>query len=146
MIILRNFDFANKYFYFEKRMECETNSVNTIDGWYKIINDKLTALLVLNNNLYFIFDSIKYFIKDDFMVVLEKNDSSKSFVFNLMDGETTIVSFKYHLSREIINVEPFGYLDDEDFKWEEFIRNIINDENKKKNFINNLMELKSNSE
>ena len=49
------------------------------------------------------------------------------------------MSFLEYSSDDFLNISPFEYLDQEDFEWGGFIKKIINDENRKKTFIANLM-------
>lgn len=135
MILLRNFDYANKYFDYVTKVEMENNKVDKINGWYKFINGILVALLVLDNKLYYLYDSDKYLLTNNFKVVLEKNDLLNKCVFNIFDNQKKLISYSYNLPDQTINITPFEYIDDEDFKWEEFVEKIINNDSRRNDFI-----------
>ncbi|QKX05388.1 hypothetical protein HN014_10835 [Aquimarina sp. TRL1] len=142
MILLKNFDFAKKYFDFEMQIEKELENIDVINGWYKIIDSILTGVLVQKNKLYFLYGSDKYHITKDHNIVLKKTDSSKNIkTLILFDKKNKIVSYSYTDFEENLYPTPFDYIDDEDSKWEYFIEKIINDEERKNNFISNLMEI-----
>ncbi|MNL72093.1 hypothetical protein D3C87_1973470 [compost metagenome] len=57
---------------------------------------------------------------------------------NLINGNDICVRFTYPLPDLRVNVSPFEYIDEEDFNWGEFIAKVINDQERKRNFIANL--------
>lgn len=138
MILLRNFDFANKYFDYESKTEGENTSNPKICGWYKYINGLLSGLLVLDNNLYFVYEHNKFLITDNSKVLLQDYSQFEK-EFTLVDGENKLVVFLYSLPDSKLNVSPFEYIDDEDFKWGDFIEKVINDPERKKNFRTSMM-------
>ena len=139
-MLLRNFDFATKYFDYESKTEFEENSSPKINGWYKFINGLLSALLVTDNNLYFLYGEDKFLITDSCGVLL-KEKSKKENEFVLVNGNNELVRFSYSLPDPKLNASPFEYIDEDDFKWEGFIAKIINDkERRQRNFVMNLME------
>lgn len=140
MILLRSFDEAIKCFDYLSRHEKNYESGKKISGWYKFINNKLTGLLVLNRKLYFLHGDDKYIVNDKFRVLIESTEINSIKRFRLFNGEKLIVSFSYNSPMQKLNIPPFEYIDEEDFRWGEFIEKIINDENRKNNFIMNLME------
>ena len=138
MELLRNFDFAVKYYDYASKIEINETSKVKIIGWYKFINETVSGLLVKNNNLYFLYGDHKFLITDSHQVVLNKNNESES-EFNLINDHLIQVKFSYSVPNHK-HVSPFEYIDEEDFKWGEFISKIINDRERKMNFISNLME------
>lgn len=138
-MLLRNFDFATKYFDYKSKTELEESSSPKINGWYKFINGLLSALLVIDNSLYFLYGENKFLITDSCEVLLkEKSKLENEFV--LVNGNNELVRFLYSLPDPKLNVSPFEYIDENDFKWGNFIAKIINDEERKRNFVTNLME------
>jgi len=139
MILLRNFDFAIKYFDFKSKTEIEDTSSPRIKGWYKFVNGQITGLLVNNNNLYFLFGKNQFLIEKPHRILLkEKVESECEFI--LVSGNEVIVRFLFLVPNEIQQTAPFEYIDEDDFKWGNFIAKIINDEERKKTFVMNLME------
>jgi len=138
-MLLRNFDFATKYFDYKSKTELEESSSPKINGWYKFINGLLSALLVIDSSLYFLYGEDKFLITDSCEVLLkEKSKLENEFV--LVNGNNELVRFLYSLPDSKLNVSPFEYIDENDFKWSDFIAKIINDEERKRNFVSNLME------
>jgi len=133
-MMLRNFDYAIKYFDYKSKTEIETTSNPKIGGWYKFINGILSALLVIDNNLYFLFGNEKFLITESHQVLLEVKSNVEN-RFSLINGNDVLVKFSYSKSSTELNVSPFEYIDEDDFKWGDFIAKIINDEVRKRNFI-----------
>lgn len=138
-MLLRNFDYAVKYFDYRSKIEFEKTSNSPINGWYKFINGLLSALLVIDNNLYFLYGKEKFLITESHRVLLKRENNVES-NFSLIIGDDVLVKFLYSLPDPKLNVSPFEYIDEEDFKWGDFIEKIINDGERKRNFIMNIME------
>lgn len=138
-MMLRNFDYAIKYFDCKSKTEIETTSNPPIRGWYKFINGILSALLVIDNNLYFLFRDEKFLITEYHRVLLEEQSNVES-KFSLINGNDVLVKFLYSKPSTKLNVSPFEYIDEDDYKWGDFIEKIINDKERQRNFVMNLME------
>jgi len=131
-MLLRNFDFAKNYFDYHTKNEVEDISNPKIIGWYKYINNDLSALLVKDNKLYFLYAEEIILITDSHHVILRKIDKDvNEFIFVI--GNEALVKYSYILSNFRFNISPFEYLDNEDGQWEEFLSEIINDKERKKN-------------
>jgi hypothetical protein len=139
MILLRNFDFAVKYYDYELKAEIHETSNPKINGWYKYINETLSALLVRDNNIYILYGEDEILIKKSYKAFLEKRNDTE-YQFNLVEGDTILVNFFFNQTGFKSNVSPFEYIDEEDFKWGDFLAKIINNEKRRINFIANLME------
>jgi hypothetical protein len=138
-MLLRNFDFATTYFDYKSKTELEENSNPKINGWYKFINGLFSALLVTDNCLYFLHGEDKFLISSTCQVLLkEKSNMGNEFV--LVNKNNELVRFLYSLPDPKLNVSPFEYIDEDDFKWGDFIAKIINDKERQRNFVMNLME------
>lgn len=138
-MMLRNFDYAIMYFDYKSKTEMEMTSNPPINGWYKFINGILSALLVIDNELYFLFGEEKFLITESHRVLLEVESNVEN-KFSLISGNDVLVKFLYSKPSTKLNVSPFEYIDEDDFKWGNFIAKIINDEARKSNFVANLME------
>lgn len=138
-MILRNFDFATKYFDYKSKIEFEDSSILQINGWYKFVCEQLSALLVIENCLYFIYGEDKFLITNSCDVLLKKKNRKEN-EFVLINGNEELVRFFYSLPDSKLNITPFEYIDIDDFNWGEFIAKIINDKERQRNFILNLTE------
>lgn len=138
-MLLRNFDFAKKYFDCNSKTELEETLNPKINGWYKYINGVLSALLVIDNNLYFLYGEDRFLIIESNRVLL-KGKSKTEIEFVLVNGNNELIRFPYSLSDIQLNSSPFEYIDENDYKWENFIQEIINDKERQSNFVLNLME------
>ena len=138
-MLLRNFDFAIKYFDYQSKVEHEETSNPKINGWYKYINGVLSALLVIDKNLYFLYGEDRFLIVESNKVLLQEKTKDENNFF-LFDGNNELVKFSYSLVDLQINISPFEYIDEDDFKWGSFIEKIINDKERQSNFVMNLME------
>lgn len=137
-MLLRNFDFAKKYFDYNSKYELEDVTNPSINGWYKYINGKLSALLVKDYKLYFLYIDNMILITKSHQVLLKDSDENVR-EFILVNDNKILVKFLYTSSSFSINISPFEYLDEDD-NWGEFIARIINDKERQKNFVNNLMD------
>ncbi|MGJ1404198.1 hypothetical protein ACR79N_00690 [Sphingobacterium siyangense] len=138
-MLLRNFDVAKKYFDYNRNKEFEDTSNPQIKGWYKYINNVLSALFVKDNQLYFIYGNDTVMISNSHHVLLKTRDNN-SYEFTLLDGFEILTQFYYQLPNFSFNFAPFEYLDDEDNSWEEYVAKVINDKQRQVNFVKNLME------
>lgn len=137
-MLLRNFDFATKYFNLESKIELEDTSNPRINGWYKIINGLLSALLVEDNNIYFLYGDKRIRIMESCKVLLKNINTENE--LSLVRGSDVLIRFLYHLPDPKLNVSPFEYINESDFNWGEFLAEIINDRERQRNFVMNLME------
>ena len=134
MILLRNFDFATRYFDFESKLQMVDEKSPEICGWYTSAYELISALMVVDNKLYFVYGGEEFLLTDHHKVLL-KQISKVEIEYNLMHDNDIIVSFRYLLSDSNLNVSPFEYIDD-DFIWGQFIGKIINDPERQMNFVN----------
>jgi len=138
-MLLRNFDFATKYFDYKSKTELEKSSSLHINGWYKFINGILSSLLVKDNRLYFIYGEDKFLITGSCKVLLkEKSKLENEFV--LLNGSNELIRFLYPLPEPELFVSPFEYIDEDCLNWGSLIANIINNKDRQRNFVTNLME------
>jgi hypothetical protein len=138
-MLLRNFDYATKYFDYISKTELENNSNPPINGWYKFINESLSALLVMDHNLYFLYGEETFLITETYRVSLKEKSNIKN-QFELIDGNKVLVRFSYPIPDYKLNISPFEYIDEGDFKWGDFIAKIVNNRERKRNFVMNLLE------
>ena len=138
-MILRNFDFASKYLDYELMREFENSLGPSINGWYKFLENQLTALIVKDNNIFFLYGNKEILITKSHRALIEKVNIDES-TFFLLNRDNILIKFNYkHPDLKFKYPPPFDYIDPKDFNWGEFIANIINNEEKKKNYIFNLM-------
>ncbi|WP_333662218.1 hypothetical protein [Chishuiella changwenlii] len=138
-MLLRSFDFAKKYFDYKSNTEFEDISNPQINGWYKFVDGQFSALLVIDFNVYFLYGEQKILINESKMLLIKKISNNKSEAI-LIDGNEILVKFLYELPDTTLFVSPFEYIDEDDLKWGEFIAKIVNDRERQRNFVTNLME------
>lgn len=138
-MLLRNFDFAKKYFDYKSNTEFEDISNPKINGWYKFVDGQFSALLVIDFNVYFLYGEQKILINESKMLLIKKNSNNKSEAI-LIDGNEIFIKFLYELPDITLFVSLFEYIDEDDLKWGELIAKIINDRESQKNFITNLIK------
>ena len=135
--MLRNFDVATKYFDYESKTEINKTSIQKINGWYKFINGLLSAILVIDNNLYILYGENKILILESYKAILKPINATSSELI-IINFDKVLLKFSYRLPDSKFNVSPFEYIDEDDFKWGEFIAKIINDKERQRNFAMNL--------
>lgn len=137
-MLFRNFDFATKYYDYQSNTELEMTSNPQINGWYKFIDGLLTALFVTDGKLYFLYGEEKILITEFHRVLLKEINNVEN-EFSLININDVLVRFLYSISDSKLNVSPFEYIDEDDFKWGDFIAKIINDKERKQSYVMNLL-------
>lgn len=137
MTLLQNFDFATKYLDYQSQIEVQGILDPKISGWYKFVNGLLSALLVIDGKLYFLYGADRFLIMDSHRILLKRTSKDKNECI-LINGNNVLLRFSYLVPDLELNISPFEYLDREDFIWEIFLSKIINDQDRKRNFIANL--------
>lgn len=139
MQLLKNFDKFIEYYDMESKKYHFYDSLQKTVGSYKIIGNVINAILVQDYNLFFVYGEQKIEITNSHKVLINKKSNLEN-EFCLMDENDVLVRFLYSIPDSQLNVSPFEYLDEDDFNWGNFVEKIINDEEKKINFVKNLME------
>ena len=139
MILLRNFYSANKVYDLTNKLLL-TSTLNTkINGWYIENNDMFSAIYTIEYDLFLFVNEKEINITSDSyfaeLVRLKDKENLKLYYDNVKE-----VEFIYDISESYSNVSPFEYIDDDDNNWGLFLIKIINDKNRKNNFIINLNE------
>lgn len=139
MILLRNFYSANKVYDLRNKLLL-TSTLNTkINGWYIENNDMFSAIYTIEYDLFLFVNEKEINITSDSyfaeLVRLKDKENLKLYYDNVKE-----VEFIYDISESYSNVSPFEYIDDDDNNWGLFLIKIINDKNRKNNFIINLNE------
>lgn len=104
-----------------------------------MIKSIMTGLFVEDGILYFLFGEEKFVVTEFYQVLLEEKSDVEN-KFSLINGNDVIVSFLYSKPDAKLNVSPFEYIDEDDFNWGEFIAKVVNDKERQRSFIKNLME------
>lgn len=136
--MLRNFDNADQYFCLETKRTIVDNSSIEIVGWYKVINNDLSALLVSDSKLYFLWKDKLYEIKDNFRVEIEAGLSQTQMLLRIFNGNNEVVQFFYDNPVDDFKTSPFEYIDEDNEDWGMFIKNIINESNRRETFVKNI--------
>ncbi len=139
MKLVHNFDLFREYYDIDAKRFCSFKTLRKSIGKYKMIEGKMTGLLVEDNALYFLYGETRFLVTGACKVLLNKISKTAGEVSFVNTGEV-VVSFLYEFVGGELNVAPFEYIDEEDFDWGLFLANVINDPERKKTFITNLME------
>ncbi len=139
MKLLKNFDVFKEYFNLDTKEFCSFEQLQKTVGIYKTLDGIMTGLLVEDTNLYFLYGEEKFLITDSYKVLLKKISKAESEIA-LSVGNEELVKFLYPIPNLELNVTPFEYIDEEDFKWGEFIEKIVNDKERRRNFVAKLSE------
>jgi hypothetical protein len=140
MKLLRNFENACLYFNIESSIVLNITNEPNIIGWYKVIDNSKCGILVENHNLYLFFDDIKILIAPNFIAKITNSEKPNYKFFTLFDHEKEILKFEYDFKVENIDDPITSFMSQNDFDWGVFIVSILNDPEKKKNFITNILE------
>ncbi|MGB3108107.1 hypothetical protein [Sphingobacterium siyangense] len=140
MKLLRNFELHDILFDLEsgeefKNLEPATN----IYGWYRQIEDVLTALYVEKNELYFLFGTTKFHVGDHCKVNLIPL-AENTMELLIYHKEDLIVRFSFPFAPKSNYPAPFDHLNDLEQDWGLFIQEVINNPVRSRNMISNLME------
>lgn len=137
MTLLKSFDAYNLYFDVDSKSIIESVSVVRYFGWYKVVNDLLTGLLVKSRKLYFLYGTSEILVSDQFHSEIKHNDESNS-TLELYEGSELICKLTYQTDNFLHGIAPFEYIDEEDFDWGLYISNTINNPETRSNLIDNL--------
>lgn len=134
MMLLQRFDLDAKCLDYESKTEIDKVSNQQIIGWYTFVEGMLSALLVMDNSLYFLHGSDKFLITDTHKILLQET-SKGEYECILINGDDVLVRFPYPGQDLKFYVSPFEYIEPEDFIWAEFLARTINDLERKRNFV-----------
>jgi len=140
MKLLRNFELHDILFDLESGKEFKNlEPVTNIYGWYRQIEDVLTALYVEKNELYFLFGTTTFHVGDHCKVdLIQLTENTMELL--IYHKEDLIVRFSFPFAPKFNYPSPFGYLNDLEQDWGLFIQEIINNPLRRRNMISNLME------
>ncbi|MFC0182709.1 hypothetical protein SAMN04515674_12137 [Pseudarcicella hirudinis] len=85
------------------------------------------------------FGDEKFLITEYHRVLLEEQSNLES-KFSLINRDDVQVKFLCSKLSTKLNVSPFEYIDEDDFKWDDFISKTVHYEVRKRNFVSNVME------
>lgn len=135
MTLLQSFDDYNQFLNLDTEVVLSIDSDCDSIGWYKIIDGKVSAIYVKEGNLFLRFGGENISLDDNKHSRTETMDASSK-IFELIDeNQNVILRFRYIADTEMSGVAPFDYIDQEDFDWGLFLLNIINNKERKINFI-----------
>lgn len=135
--LLKSFENANEYLILEN-MERTIRPVGQKSvGWYKIVGGHPRTLVVQDSKLFLTYKDKKVSIDANTMSKTSEIGENLS-SFELIKTGNTQISFTYEHDKSLISVEPFDYIDAEDFDWGLFLSNIINNKSRKAALIERL--------
>lgn len=138
MILLRNFEIANRFFDLHSNSFITTDSKIQSNGWYKLINEIISGLFVLNSNLYILYANEKYLITNNSSIDILDIDNRAFRTCKYYQSGHLIFEFTYEMSYDISKISPFEYIDSEDSDWGSFIFNIVSSNVRKRAIIETL--------
>ncbi|WP_286776746.1 MULTISPECIES: hypothetical protein [Sphingobacterium] len=140
MKLLRNFELHDILFDLESGEEFKNlEPVTNIYGWYRQIEDVLTALYVEKNELYLLFGTTTFHVGDHCKVNLIPL-AENTMELLIYHKEDLIVRFSFPFAPKFNYPAPFDDLNDLEQDWGLFIQEIINNPLRRRNMISNLME------
>lgn len=138
-IMLRSFDKYDNYLNLNTRViQCFNNTYFKINGWYKYIGDKFSAIYVKEGDLYYQYDSYIFSVssaKYKAQLTILESDIR---IFSLLGNYKLVHSFEYSIKHIFDNIEPFPFVEEEDFDWGFFLLNIINSDDRKRSIVDEL--------
>jgi hypothetical protein len=136
MKLLSNFDVFKEYYDLDTKQFCSFESAQKNVGTYKIIGNIMIGLLVEDKELYFLYGNDKFLITESYRVLIKERSKLEN-EFTLLNGNDVIVRFLYPLPDPKLNISPFEYIDEDDFKWGDFIEKIVNNPERRKRYMSN---------
>lgn len=134
MKYLKNFDEGSHFLDLESgEISVQNPEVDSI-GWYKIIDEKVSAIYVKNGLVFLMYE------EEVIPLNLEKKSristvDEKTKLFELIDKGKILISFLYEVENDLVGLPPFDFIDEEDFDWGLFLVNITNDPKRKTTFV-----------
>lgn len=132
MNLLCNFDDYDTYYDIETNNYLNFNEIQTNCGCYKIIYNDFTAIYAVKNELYFRFNDKKLIINNDTSAKMIKLQNGL-IRFEIYQNNIQQLCFDYRIEFQYSKHLPFDYIDDDD--WGQFLIELINDENRRAEFI-----------
>lgn len=97
----------------------------------------VTVLFVNEGDLFFQFDHKTIKITESINVELNEIDEKIS-MFKIIVSKGVKYELPYEVDKELFGIEPFDYIEEEEFDWGLFLANIINDKKRKELIISSL--------
>lgn len=137
MRLLKNFDSMEDYYDLDSHNFYVFGDLQKNIGMYKISEGNMSAIII-EEDLIFLWQNQMFIISDDYHMkirkekIIDKHSVLKK--FSLYKLDLLLVEFNY-IAEVGYNIPPFDYIDDEDSDWGLFLLNIINNLERKKQFI-----------
>jgi hypothetical protein len=135
MKLLTNIDLANEYFDTEEHSFFVDVPGRKSVGFYKNCNQVISAIFADNGGLFIRVSDKMYEITEDCAAELTKCNNLGWRFFSLFREKALVMQFTYLTEYNYSHIPPFEFLDDEEFDWGEFLKNVVNSEERKKIFI-----------
>lgn len=138
-VYLQSFDSAKEYISLSTGIKYLKSKDVKTKGWFKYIDNVLSALFFENNDFFILYNDIKVQINDNIRAsILRGNDK---YIFQLFDGnnDDLLLQFYYSFDEQLFSLSSVtsSFVEEEDFNWGLFLVNIINDENRRSRIIMN---------
>jgi len=132
--VLQSFDRNKEYLELDTRQIFETSEEVLVCGWYKWLDKILTAIYVMDNDVYFLNDDKSILLESSILPSVDEIDGSSA-IFMLYQHNKIITEFKYDFDKSLHGVAPFDWFDEEDFDWGMFLKRLISDKERQKRII-----------
>lgn len=134
MKLLKSFDKGNNYYDTDADTFCIMGYNEKNIGWFKVVGEEISAIYFENNQLFFKLGDYNINIYDIVECFFVNIDNDKA-IFTLYDKDEFKLNFCYEYKKDFSTLDPFDYIDDEDYNWGAFICNIVNSKERVQNII-----------
>lgn len=132
-ILFQSFDEINQIYDLDKKSSYVIDVTPKTCGWYKVIEDKVSAIYAFKGQIHLIYNKIQISLNQTMNSKIKNKNGIQ--IFTLKNNNLPILTFEYSSENSLKGVEPFDYIDDEDYDWGLFLSNIINNVNRQHLFI-----------
>lgn len=133
MRLLKDFDVFIQYYNIDLCKYQSFKSLQKTVGIYKMIKGKMCGVFVEDNELYLIYETRKIKVTDSCRLTVNRINN-REVIFILEEDALEIMKTPFQIEKPVPYNAPFDYLN-EDLEWTNFMENVINNEDKKRNFI-----------
>jgi len=141
MRLLSEFGFSipGKYYDMDSNSFIEDGYNPNSEGWYKLIDGAVCAVVIIERKLYFIWGDKKYDFSDNYHIKLELGGHQNGRTLNFFQENKLIFQFGYEIEVCFEVASPLfdWWLTDEDYDWGLWVSNIFSNEERQMIVIEN---------
>jgi hypothetical protein len=137
MSIIQSFSNFDEYLD-DRKVPIESKNISHITwGRFESIGSIMTVLFVLEQCFFFSIENEFFKISDSTTAFVE-DVNVQSRLFKLFNDGLVVTEFIYEIDKTLFDIQPFDYLDEEDFDWGMFLCNIINNKDRQRRILVNV--------